>query len=335
MGIPKVEGLAPSIDTVNMTVLFVDFNDVPARQTTDSIFSIINPVAPDFYEEISYGRMQLNLQPHFEWLRLSKPSDFYGLAIYRGEPHLNFIQEAVDLADDQVDFSQTHIVLVMTTPEAEEIRQGPTFKSTDPNYHIRADGASIPTGITSGFDLNYWGGIWLAHESGHSMSLPDLYHYGSDSLNKYVGGFSLMGNIESKAPGYFAFERWMLGWLDDTQIYCHNNGEVVIDLEAIENTGGTKAIIVPIDSTTALVVESRRKIGFDQNMVKEGALVYIINTALESGNGPIQVKPGADKGNNFMEDAPMVEGDIYTYRNISVKVLESKVDGDQIQVNVN
>ncbi|NET35256.1 MAG: hypothetical protein F6K19_25050 [Cyanothece sp. SIO1E1] len=334
LGIPKVEGLAPSVGVVNMAVLFVDFDDVPATQTVDSVFSIINPIAPDFFKETSYGRMELNLQPHYKWLRLSKMSDYYATAIYKGQPHLDFIQEAVDLADEQVDFSQTHIVLVLTNPKAKALRQGPTFKSTDPTYHIKADGASIPTGITSGYDLNHWGGIWLAHETGHSLSLPDLYHFGSDNLNRYVGTFGLMGTCDAKAPGYFAFERWMLGWLDDTQIFCHDSGDAIVDLTAIEKIGGTKALIVPVDSTTALVVESRRKIGFDRNMTKEGALAYVINTSLRGGNGPIQVKPGVEKGNNLLEDAPMAAGDTYSFQNISIKVLESSAAGDKIQVQV-
>ena len=332
--IPKFEGLAPSLGVVNMAVLFVDFDDVPATQTVDSVFSIINPIAPDFFREISYGRMELNLRPHLQWLRLSKKSDYYGTAIYKGQPHLDFIQEAVDLADEKVDFSQTHIVLVLTNPEAQALRQGPTFKSTDPTYHIKADGASIPTGITSGYDLNYWGGIWLAHETGHSLSLPDLYHFGSENLNRYVGTFGLMGTCDAKAPGYFAFERWMLGWLDDTQIFCHDSGDAIVDITAIEKIGGTKALIVPVDSTTALVIESRRKIGFDHNMIKEGALAYVINTALSGGNGPIQVKPGAENVNNLLEDAPMTAGDTYTFQNISIQVLDSNPDGDKIQVKV-
>ena len=144
-----------------------------------------------------------------------------------------------------------------------------------------------------------------------------------------------MGRCDAKAPGYFAYERWMLGWLDDSQIYCHDNGEAVVEVKAIETRGGTKAIIVPLDSTSALVIESRRKIGFDQELEKDGVLVYLINTALQSGNGPIQLKPGADNGNELMEDAPMKEGDTYTFQNISVEVLESRGNSDRIRVKVN
>jgi len=129
---------------------------------------------------------------------------------------------------------------------------------------------------------------------GHTFGLLDLYHFGSERYHRYVGTLLLMGACDAKAPGYFAFECWVLGWIDDDQIYCHEQGEVTVEIEAIEKTGGTKAVVVPIDSKIALVVESRRKLGFDKNMPKEGALVYIVNTALPGGSGPIQVKPGVD-----------------------------------------
>lgn len=334
LGFPKIDGLAPSIGKINMTVLFADFGDVPAKTSTDSIFSIINPIAPEFFKEISYGRMELNLQPHFEWLRLSKPSEYYGTAIYKGQSHLDFIQEAVDLADEQVDFSETHIVLVINNPLAKAIQQGPTFKSTDHEYHIKADEASISAGITSGYDLNYWGGIWLSHETGHTFGLPDLYHFGSDSLNRYVGTFGLMGTCDAKAPGYFAYERWILGWIDDTQIYCLESGEAIIEIDAIEIAGGTKAVVVPIDSTKALIVESRRKIGFDINIPKEGALVYVVNTALRGGSGPIQLKPGMKSEYEFLQDAPMKKRETYTFEGITVEILESNKQSDKVKVTV-
>jgi M6 family metalloprotease-like protein len=333
LGFPKVEGLAPSIGKVNITVLFVDFDDVPSAISTDSVFSIINPIAPDFFEEVSYGRMELNLTPHLEWLRLDNPSTHYGKGIYEFRPHRDFIQEAVDLAKDKVDFRETDIVLVMSNPEAKAIAVGPVFKSLDPNWHIKAPGASISVGITSGYDLNHWGGLWLAHEIGHTLGLPDLYDFEGENQLKSVGTYGIMGTQNGNAPGHFAFERWVLGWIDDHQIFCHKSGEVVIDIEAIENKGGTKALIVPIDSTSALVLESRRKIGFDKR-TREGALVYLVNTSLPGGSGPIQVKPGVKSEYQFLQDAPMVKGDTYTFKNISVEVLESKKNSDKIKVVV-
>jgi len=334
LGFPKIEGLAPSIGKLNMTVLFVDFDDVPASTPTDSVFSIINPIAAEFYNEISYGRLELNLKAHHEWLRLSQSSAHYGEGIYEFEPHRNFIQEAVNLANPNVDFSETDVVLVMSNPKAEAIALGPVFKSLDTDYQIKTAEKSISVGITSGYDLNHWGGLWLAHETGHTFGLPDLYLFEGENTLSSVGTFGIMGTSAGNAPGYFAFERWVMGWLDDNQIYCHRNGEVEIEIEAIEPKGGTKAIIVPIDSTSALMVESRRKIGFDKK-TREGALGYLVNTALPGGSGPIQVRPGFQSEFQFLQDAPLVKGESYTYKNISVEVLESDAQGDKVRVAVN
>lgn len=333
LGFPKVEGLAPSIGKLNMTVLFVDFNDSPATKSIDSVFSIISPIAAEFYDEISYGRLKLNLEPHREWIRLEKPSAHYGAGIYKFQPHLDFIQEAVNLADSEVDFTETDVVLVMSNPDAEAIALGPVFKSLNVDYQIRTAEKNISVGITSGFDLNYWGGLWLAHEMGHTFGLPDLYLFEEENQLKYVGTFGIMGTSAGNAPGYFAFERWVLGWIDDDQIVCHERGETVVEIEAIENAGGTKALIVPIDSTSALLVESRRKIGFDKK-TREGALVYLVNTALPGGSGPIQVKPGAESAFQFLQDAPMLKGETYTFKNISVEVIESYEFTDVVKVIV-
>ncbi len=334
LGFPKVEGLAPSVGQLNMAVLFVDFDDVPATKSTDSVFSIINPIASEFYNEISYGRLQLNLNPHHEWLRLSKPSAHYGAGIYKFLPHRDFIQEAVDLVDSKIDFKDADVVLVISNPEAKAIASGPVFKTLDPEYKIKTDEKDISVGITSGYDLNYWGGLWLAHETGHTLGLPDLYLFEGENTLSSVGTFGIMGTAAGNAPGYFAFERWVLGWIDDDQIYCHCDGEVVSEIEAIENKGGTKAVVVPIDSTSALVIESRRKIGFDKK-TREGALVYLVNTALAGGSGPIQVKPGVKSEYQFLQDAPMTKGDIYTYKNILVEVLESSTSSDKVKVKIN
>jgi M6 family metalloprotease-like protein len=333
LGFPKIEGLAPSTGKLTMKVLFVDFDDMPATKSVESVFSIIHPIAPEFFEEMSYGRLQLNLHPHFEWLRLSKSSTHYGKGIYEFLPHRDFIQEAVDLAASKVDFSETDVVLIMSNPDAEAIALGPVFKSLNPDYKIKTAEKDISVGITSGYDLNRWGGLWLAHETGHAFGLPDLYLFEGENQLRYVGTFGIMGTSEGRAPGHFAFERWVLGWLDDEQIYCIESGEVVIELEALENIGGTKAVVVPIDSTSALVVESRRKIGFDERTY-EGALVYLVNTALPGGSGPIQVRPGFDSEFIFFQDAPLTKGETYTYENITVEVLETNKESDKVKVIV-
>jgi M6 family metalloprotease-like protein len=120
---------------------------------------------------------------------------------------------------------------------------------------------------------------WLNHESGHTMGLPDLYAAPSDDAtrHRFVGGFGLMGRIDGNAPEYFAFERWQLGWLDDTQIVCLPSGEQTVFLSAIEISLGIKAVIVPLSESRAVVVESRQPFGYDANLVKPGALAQSVH----------------------------------------------------------
>jgi hypothetical protein len=67
-----------------------------------------------------------------------------------------------------------------------------------------------------------------------------------------------MGYIAGKAPEPLAYERWLLGWLDENQIVCQQTGDETTTVSAIEEQGGVKAVMVPISPTSAVVVESRR-----------------------------------------------------------------------------
>ncbi|MEM8859900.1 MAG: hypothetical protein AAGD96_16350, partial [Chloroflexota bacterium] len=339
LGVPRYEGLMPSVGTVNAAVLFVDFEDVPAdNRTPEDMFNILSPIAPDFFSTVSYGRMDLNLQPHLTWLRLSQPSAHYGAAVNGGGffAHRAFLQEAIDLADADVDFSTADTVVVISNPDAEAIPFGPAFQSTIPGDGLFADGVEIVNGVTSGADLTYWGGIWLNHELGHNMTLPDLYAYDGDTgggWHRFVGPYSLMGLINGFAPEYFAIERWQLGWIDDEQIACQTTGEATIALSAIEQPDGVKAHMVPLSRTSAIMVESRRYLGFDSSLIQRGALVYLVDSSVGSGAGPIKVLTHVPS--DLMRDGvPLAPNESLIYENVTITVLEANDDGDVIQVTV-
>lgn len=333
LGFPN-NGLLPSLGDINVHVLFADFPDVQASMNTDEVFQLLDPVVVEFFDEMSYGRMNVNLIPYSSWLRMSMPASHYANGLSSGSGHRDFIQEAVDLSDSQVDFSNADIVVVMSNPNAEEIGYGPAFGSFDESFAIQADGNSILTGITSGYDLNFWGGIWLAHEMGHSLGLPDLYSYSNSDIHRYAGDFGIMGHISAQAPGFFAYERWLLGWLDDSQIYCHSSGTIAVELEQLGSEGGLKSLLVPLSYTESIVIESRRRTGFDSSMPKEGVLVYVVDTSAERGGGPINVKPNAKSG-SMKQNAPMITGNIYTYQNVTIEVIESRPSSDIVLVNIN
>jgi M6 family metalloprotease-like protein len=336
-GLPKPDHKLPSTGTVKTIVLFADFEDSPASQTPEEVFALFSPNAEKFYADISYGRMDYVLEPHFVWLRLGQPSEHYGQAIATYEGHLEFIQEAVNLADADVDFSTADSVLVVVPPQASNVPYGPAF-GANPGAGYTADGKIFENGVTSGADLLNWGFLWLNHETGHAMSLPDLYAYQADPSNyddihRFVGGFGLMGYIGGNAPEYFAFERWQLGWLDDEQIVCQQTDDQTTSLTAIETVGGTKAVVIPISSTKAVIVESRRAVGYDEKLVKEGALVYTVDTSIYSGEGTLVVYPILDN-DPYRDQSPLAAGESVTVEGVTITVLDATDEGDTVQVTI-
>lgn len=327
LGFPVNPNRMPSTGAVRAAVLFTDFSDSPSTRTAEEVFSVISPAGVEFFSSASYGRMDYQLSPHFSWLRMSKPSTEYTFATFEG--HRAYIQEAVDLADPAVDFSDAHQVIVLTNPDTVAFQFGPALTANPGSGGIEADGAMIYNAITSASDLDFWGFRWLNHESGHSMGLVDLYAYEGDDAHRFVGDFSLMGWVNGTAPEYLAYERWLLGWLDDSQIYCHQTNDETVSLTALETAGGVKAIIIPTGPTTATVVESRRAVAYDSGVLKEGALVYTVDTSIPTGSGPIQVFP---HDNPPYTDAPLAAGETVTVGKVTVTVTEAKEDGDLVQV---
>lgn len=336
-GLPNPSYKLPSHGTVRTAVLFADFSDAPASQTPEEVFSLISPNAETFFKTVSYGRMDWVLEPHPVWLRLSQPSAYYGEAIRTYDGHLEFLQEAVSLADADVDFSAVDSVVVMVPPQAQNVGYGPAF-GANPGAGYSADGKTFANGVTSGADLLGWGYLWLNHESGHTMGLPDLYAYDYDQSNyddqhRFVGGFGLMGFIAGEAPELFAFERWQLGWLEDAQIFCQTDGTQSTTLTAVETVGGTKAVMVPLSESKVLVVESRRPLGYDAKIPKSGALVYTVDTSIFSGEGTLVVYP-IDEGDPYRYQSPLAVGESITVEGITVTVLEASDQGDTIEVTV-
>lgn len=337
-GFPRYSERLASTGSVSATVLFVDFSDAPAVMTTAQALDMIDE-APGFFNEVSYGRMNYSLStPIMSWLRMSKTSTQYS-----SENNLrSFLQEAVTLADSSVNFSNVRAVVVITNPAATAFNIGPAM-ATVAGQGVTADGNEILNGVRSGYDLNTWRAIWLNHEVTHNLGLVDLYAYtnvtSTESGLRYTGKFSYMGiattGSDRNAPGLLAWERWVLGWLDDDQMVCSNpvrDGNLETLITPIGNTGGVKAVVIPVGLTKAVVIESRRAQGMDAGLAKAGALVYTVDSSIPSGMGPVQVYPFR-VGDPFYLQAPLAQGESVSASGIKVEVISSSSSGDTIRIS--
>ncbi|HRJ75896.1 MAG TPA: hypothetical protein PLX90_07860, partial [Anaerolineales bacterium] len=125
-----------------------------------------------------------------------------------------------------------------------------------------------------------------------------------------------------------------MGWLDDEQIFCQTEGEQTVTLSAIETIGGVKAVMIPVSETKVVVVESRRRLGYDANLVKEGALVYTVDTSIYSGEGALVVYPILEN-DPYRDQSPLTVGESFTIDGVTITVLEATNESDTVQVTIN
>jgi len=218
-------------------------------------------------------------------------------------------------------------VVVVANPDATTLAFGPTLVANDDFYALQADGVLIHNAITSAYDLNFWGHMWLNHETGHSLGLPDLYAFAGG--HPHVGQFDLMGNIAGESPSLLGYQRWLLDWVTDEQVYCQTTPEEMVELSPIETPDGVKLLVVPLSASRAVIVESRRAIGVDAAMPKEGALVYTVDAEIVTGEGPINI--AAADGVPFY-DAPLLTGEAREVEGITIEVVDQGEDFDLVRV---
>lgn len=341
-GWPRPAGRMRSIGTVVATVVMVDFADAPATMSPEEAFAKIAP-SSEIFDEVSYGRLDYRIEPVLRWYRMSRPSTDYAPLTSSFEHHRAYLAEAVALADADVDFSATESLIVLANPDAAGLGEaGPAFAPISMDDGIAVDGTVLMNGATSAHDLNHWGAIWLNHEITHTLGLPDLYAFDGPEQFPYTGEFGYMGlsSLDANAPGLLAWERWVLGWLDDDQITClaaPPSGSVPVVLSPIGTVGGPKAVVVALGPTRALVAEARTATGLDAGIRKEGVLVYTVDTSVQSGFGPVRVSPADSPdpavGYATFFDAPRAAGESVDVEGIRVTVVSRDADGFRLELS--
>ena len=131
------------------------------------------------------------------------------------------------------------------------------------------------------------------------------------------GATSTQYTPELGAWEMLAWSRWQLGWLDESQIRCVTEPTETVDLSPIADPGdGIAMAAVPLSDTEVLVIESRRRTGYDAGwpfrwsngasstlpgLPTEGVLVYTVDAAESRGCCPSVV---GDTGNGRWTPTP-------------------------------
>lgn len=177
---------------------------------------------------------------------------------------------------------------------------------------------------------------WI-HEFGHTLGLTDIRNVmdpGNQS-SAAMGIFDVMS--APSAPELLVWHRFLLGMITDEQIRCvqttDRTSHWIVPVESESSL--PKGVVIPLSKTSAIVIESRRRMGFDSLLgtASEGALVYTLDTTIPYGMSPVNVIPKATSSDLlWRRDAPLHPGDFIEVGGWRISCVEAGPWGDLVLV---
>lgn len=373
VGFPHSDDIIPVVGQHTIAVIPIDFADVPG---TSSFLKTMNgqfKKYQEWYSFFSQGKASAKVYLADKWFRAPKKSTEYNLnknsttisqdTINRtmnsiAQEFINTPGNYFDYGDIQgvffyfpqnyaggIEFSILGRGVNMQTPQGTKnlFFFSPGIFSYEYERNLRLNGVRKPDA--------HWYGLWV-HEILHSQGLA--IHAPGNGFNIGTGqmqdGYSVV--LDS-------WETFLLGWYNDNQVFCAPKSKLnssVIEMQPIETKGaGYKIGVVPLDAHRALVIESRRPVGYTDGWAKtdKGLFVSILDTTKDndrsgeatgdSGNDPKYDKwsflllPDRHTIRNsgraeLYRDYLAKVGDTVTYEGVRIKLLRGG-STDRVQIS--
>ncbi len=336
-GFPMVPERAAMDSEVVIQVIPVDFADHgSASSPADDVFDATDAVAK-FWSRMSDGRTNFEVRIPDEYIHLPGEVSSYGLGDafpnFNGQAYADYIAEAVDLADSLIDFSDVDVIVLAhspTTPRnsvatfiAEAGMRGSNliaYTEEKTVYNFMVHGGDWPRNIPN----------WI-HEFGHMLGLTDSGFTGNM-------GFDIM--LHYGVPELTVWNRFVLGVELDSQIHCKtDSAESTHLLSPVAWPGDrVEGLVIPLSDSKAIVVESRRRTGYDVllGQESEGAFVYEVDTSRSGnqGDGPFtSLAPGDVIAGGWVLNSPLKQGESVEHEGWVITNIESGEFGDVVRVS--
>jgi M6 family metalloprotease-like protein len=238
--------------------------------TGQTVYGSLN----DYYQEQSCGALRVEGKV-FDWVEVGKKRTEYAPGTSQGDKTA-FVAEAIGkiAARDGADALKSFdgIFLLYAGDRAQTNRGGlfwphrsnATVQGKRWPYFIVPEGGSRMSSISV-----------IAHEFGHMLGLPDLYARPENPGSEGLGGWCAMSNENgSGKPQHFcAWCKEQLGWLKPAVIDPTVKQRLILSPVAGSTTECVKVLVRP-DGSEYLLLENRRKKGFDQDLAAEGLLIW-------------------------------------------------------------
>jgi M6 family metalloprotease-like protein len=274
---------------IKLLVLPIIFDEIPFSNTDLTNLENAIKSTSEFYSKMSYGRLKLIFEiPKRElWVKLLKSAKSYGIIPNLPQQNNEIIAvDAIALADVQINLNAYQSVIIESGYSSlTSIGQGMGGKT-----FVGKTGSIVGATLEIGEAVGR--ASVISHELGHNLfGLEDLYVFLNSKRPTVpepqpAGKWDVMSEGGSLVPGFFGWNRLLMGWLSDSEIRCiKNQNSTTHFLSNIDNVTDPKLVLINVASGITIAMESRV---IDSK--NQGLLVYKIDSNTNHGDGPINAE---------------------------------------------
>ena len=164
-----------------------------------------------------------------------------------------FVRKLVAASDAKVDFSDIDAVILegSSVSWASFIGEAMMFRTDQPNGYFRpitTDEGTINNAIL--LDRHY-SRFTIAHEVLHLFGLTDLY-----GTSTGPGKLSIMAG---DSPAILSYEKWVLGWLPDSEVQCFPDlATTTITEIKLDTRKDSQVVVLPGKSDSHIIIETSK-----------------------------------------------------------------------------
>ena len=347
-GFPFMSRYASYPRDYKMALVPIDFSDLEGDKDFRIRMEKEMKMMSDWYADVSGGKMKISWVVSDKWIRLPGISRDYFVEYSGKYPDTeDFWKKVLPVVDSQFDLTgvQTiNFILPLNQKIVYESVQSFSFLSEMKKYNSNKSklySFSLAGEVFEAPENNHWS--YWAHEFGHEIGIA---HYGSSRAADVepMNGLDILGNQNGPYRELSGWFRFIIGWLDDSQVYCQDTtklGTNEISLVPLnENKNGLKMAVIPTGPESAIIIESRRPTKYACNIpnLPGGVLVYSYDAKLGHQSNFFKAHYPADRQpvircevGNILPDVLLKTGDSVKVGNYEISVT-SLGTFDQIKI---